>query len=781
MFHRPGSRQSIAALNSELDEVIYSTVIGNGPNTPGSNWSYDQFDFVPVAFMVDKCNNIYFSGYGAISGLPTTSNAISHSGTTFYLGVLDPNATALSFGTYYGMANHVDGGTSRFDKSGTVYQGVCSCSGAIMNTNSNAWAMNQSTDCDIGVFKIDFDVPTVTAFATAFPATSGCAPFTVDLSYTGKDATVFEWFFGNGETSTSENPQVTYPNAGSYDIMLIAANEATCNQRDTFHMIIDVLDGSSTRLDTTICSTSPALMINATTTNASYRWNDGLTNASRNITVPGTYWVETSIGGCSRLDSFDIDFALPLEIDLGDDFSICDSPTGIIDASAPNISFYQWDNGSNDPIRDITAPGVYRVFVIDENNCVAQDSIEVLFGDTPFVDLGPNDTICAGYTHILNGTTPDVEYLWNTGESSPEITISSPGTYWVEVSNNGCPFRDSIEIDYTVFDLAFDQSDVACNGDCNGFSTAVISGNTAPYTYLWNDGSTAEGIEDLCPDIYSLTITDDFNCVYENNIVIGEPQVLEFEADITNVVCANDENGAINVSVFGGTGPYSYALDDENNYQTNNVFERLSGGTFDVFVQDINGCQASQSVFIYEPPLFTVNAGEDRTIRLGETTRLVGQVFPYFGQSIQWSPGDSLERPTELTTVARPSSTTLYNLIITDTTSGCVVVDDVLVQVDKVRDVYIPNVFSPNGDGNNDQFYIFAGSGVRRVLRFKVFDRWGEVVYEAEDFPANAFKFGWDGRFRGKDMNPAVFVYFAEVEFIDDEIILYKGDVTLLK
>ena len=125
--------------------------------------------FVPVAFMVDKCNYIYFSGYYAQPGLPVSSDAITDVGNTFYLGVLEPLAAGLSYGTYYADADHVDGGTSRFDKGGTVYQGVCSCNqngfSSVMETLPNAWATTQSTACDLGVFKIDFETQTVTAAA----------------------------------------------------------------------------------------------------------------------------------------------------------------------------------------------------------------------------------------------------------------------------------------------------------------------------------------------------------------------------------------------------------------------------------------------------------------------------------------------------------------------------------------------------------------------------------------------------------------------------------------
>lgn len=782
-FNNANSRQFLAAFDNNLSDLIYSTVIGTGPNPNGGQWS-PTFDFIPVAFMVDKCNNIYFSGYNAVNGLPTTPDAIMQSANKelFYLGVLDPMATGLSYGTYYGQSDHVDGGTSRFDKSGTVYQGVCSCIGSIMNTNFNAWANDQDPNvgCDAGVFKIDFDVATVTALATAIPATSGCAPFDVTLQYTGKDATSFFWDLGNGTTSTAQNPSLTYTEAGTYEVLLVASAPETCNQVDSFFMTINVFDGSSNLLDTTICNTTTSLLVNATTTNATYQWNDGATNSTKNITTSGTYWVEIRLGACSRLDSFIVEFAAPFEIDLGPDFSVCDQGSIPLDASASNIASYLWEDGSTNPVRNITSPGQYSIIAFDVNGCTDTDEVLVEFGSTPFVFLGDDDLFCVGSTQLLDATTPNVNYTWNTGSTEPSIDVTSPGVYWVEISNNGCPYRDSIEVNFTQFNLTFDQSDVDCEGDCNGFSTANVSGSTAPYTYLWDNGNTTNSISDLCPDTYFLTVTDNLNCVYENTIVIGEPEVLAFVADITDVECANDGNGVISISTTGGTGPYSFALNDTI-YQTNNIFERLDGGDYEVFVQDANGCISTQVLNIYEPPSVTVDAGPDRTIELGESTRLTGQVFPYFGQHLEWTPNDSLATPFELSTDAQPTSTTLYNLVVTDTTSGCVIIDDVLVRVDKVRDVYIPNAFSPNGDGTNDFFYIFAGRGVRRVIDFKIFDRWGELIYAAQNFQPNTIKNSWNGTFKDQAMNPAVFVYFAEVEFIDNEVILYKGDVTLLK
>ena len=375
-----GSPQFLTSFTSDLSSVVYSTVVGaNNGNT--------LYDFVPVAFMVDKCNNIYFSGYYAGNGLPTTANAIESSANpfSFYLGVLDPMATGLSFGTYYGNADHVDGGTSRFDKSGTVYQGVCSCTqSGTLNTLPNAHATFQSTFCDIGVFKIDFEVNTVTAAATASPTTSGCAPFTVNFQYTGQDATGLFWDFDdNGNTSTQTNPSHTFTEAGDYRVMQIATAPNTCNQQDTFYIDITVFDGSGTVSDLIICNETDPTYLDATTTNATYEWQDGTTGATFTATNAGVYWVDISIPGCTSRDSFIVNLSPPIDIDLGSDFSVCDQNSFTLDATAIGAVSYEWQDGSTDPTLFITSPGTYTVEGINLDGCPYVSSVEVQFRNDP--------------------------------------------------------------------------------------------------------------------------------------------------------------------------------------------------------------------------------------------------------------------------------------------------------------------------------------------------------------------------------------------------------------
>lgn len=778
-----GSRQFISSFTSDLSNLVYSTVIGRGPNSTGTG-PFTDFDFVPVAFMVDKCDNIYFSGYDAIANLPLTSDAISTQGGTFYLGVLEPDASALSFATYYGMANHVDGGTSRFDKSGVVYQGVCSCTNFVMNTNNNAWSTNQAERCDVGVFKIDFDVPTVTAFAAVEPASSGCAPFTVNFDYTGKNGTVFEWDFGNGQTSTFENPITTFETAGTYEVRFVASNTGTCNEQDTFYMQINVLDNSSSITDTTICGANDGVFVNATTTNASYLWNDGIINATRTINQEGTFWVDISISGCTSRDSFIVSFEPELEYSLGQDFSYCDVITAPLDATRNDLVKYLWDDGSTAPIRQITSAGMYDVYVENAAGCNARDTVEINFGTTPLTDLGLPDTLCQGDTRTVmapNQLGIPVNYSWNTGENTPQITVGQTGDYIVTLENNGCSFSDTLSVHYTEFDMVFDQSDVSCFDLCDGEGTAVLSGEAAPFDLIWDNGTTDPDRIQLCEGSYNLTVTDQEGCVYESTLVITEPESLEITTDVVDVTCAGDQNGIVQVSeILGGTGPFQVSFGGDE-FQNNTILNNLNGGNYEIIVQDANGCEQGETVSVYEPPFVTVDAGPDQRIKLGEGTELQGQIFPLTNQVYEWLPADSLDCNSCLDAAVDPTQTTPYILSVTDTVSGCLIQDEVIISVDKDRNIYIPNAFSPDGNGNNDIFQVYSGVGVREILVLRVYDRWGEQVYEGNNISPFDNKTGWNGIFKGQAMNPAVFVYYTEVLFVDNERKEYAGDVTLLR
>ncbi|MFN9798828.1 MAG: PKD domain-containing protein, partial [Bacteroidota bacterium] len=228
VYSNPGSKQFVTKFNAELSEIMLSTVLGAGANQWGG------YDFIPDAFLVDHCDNIYISSYQAGGNLPITPDALYAEGG-FYLAVLTENLADLEYGTFY-TGGHVDGGTSRFDKNGTVYQAVCSGGG--FATTADAWATTQGPGWDIGVFKIDFDVSGVNSAITASDL-SGCAPYVVQFqNFSVGDQ--FAWDFGDGTTSAEFEPEHTYTEPGVYTVTMIVSDSLSCNLADTSFFDISI-------------------------------------------------------------------------------------------------------------------------------------------------------------------------------------------------------------------------------------------------------------------------------------------------------------------------------------------------------------------------------------------------------------------------------------------------------------------------------------------------------------------------------------------------------------
>jgi gliding motility-associated-like protein len=130
--------------------------------------------------------------------------------------------------------------------------------------------------------------------------------------------------------------------------------------------------------------------------------------------------------------------------------------------------------------------------------------------------------------------------------------------------------------------------------------------------------------------------------------------------------------------------------------------------------------------------------------------------------------------------ITRPFETITYSLVAIDS-FGCSANDEITISVKKSRNVYIPTAFSPNGDGTNDEFFVFAGPSAVKINQFTIFTRWGEVVYQATDILPNDRTTSWNGEFKGERLNPGVFIYLIEIAFVDGKVITYKGDITLMK
>jgi gliding motility-associated-like protein len=173
--------------------------------------------------------------------------------------------------------------------------------------------------------------------------------------------------------------------------------------------------------------------------------------------------------------------------------------------------------------------------------------------------------------------------------------------------------------------------------------------------------------------------------------------------------------------------------------------------------------------------------GLDTTIQLGDSVLISATIASApEGYTLAWTPATALSCDSCLQTWAMPFVTTQYTLTWSDS-NGCTGFDRITVEVTPERRVFIPNAFSPNDDGLNDVFMVYGGSGVYRINDFQIFDRWGELLFSRTDFFPNDPLNGWDGMFKGKMMNPGAYVYFVEVEFVDGRVLMYKGDINLIR
>lgn len=245
--------------------------------------------------------------------------------------------------------------------------------------------------------------------------------------------------------------------------------------------------------------------------------------------------------------------------------------------------------------------------------------------------------------------------------------------------------------------------------------------------------------------------------------------------------CPGDSDGKITITVNEGIPPFIYSFDEGATFSTENFIENLPSGVYNIVVVDADGCVESRVIIFTNPPSLQVDLGENLSIQLGKDVQIDAQISGVY-DGIEWNSSD-----TNTTAIFQDepylnfypfASQTIY-IIVKD--NNCYSVDSIHIEVERVDDVFIPNVFSPNGDGFNDRFNIYAGNSVAQVNKFQVLDNWGGVVYEAIDFSPHYVDNGWDGLFNGKSMIPNIYVYCAEVEYIDGETKFFCGDVLLLR
>lgn len=339
LYSESGSSQYITKLTSDLTTVVYSTVFGSGSST---------VNISPSAFLVDTCENVYVSGWGGsvnatyfpgtgyTTGMTVTSDAEQPTtdGSDFYFIVFQKDADALIYATFFGgdvISEHVDGGTSRFDKEGRIYQSVCAgCGGSddFPVTDDAYSETNGSTNCNLGVVKFEFNFIGPDANISGSPL-SGCAPLTIDFTNSSMDAVTYNWDFGDGTTSTESTPTHTFTEPGTYTVNFTAIDEDACDPEDEAILTVNVYGFPEADFTYTPNPANIYTVVDytdASTDAVSWNWDFGdgasstVQNPSHQYTLPGTYTVCLKVenaNGCEDTVCY------PIEVIA---FSVLDAP-----------------------------------------------------------------------------------------------------------------------------------------------------------------------------------------------------------------------------------------------------------------------------------------------------------------------------------------------------------------------------------------------------------------------------------------------------------------------
>ena len=734
-YSNGASSNFIIKLDSSLTTNIASTRFGNG--SPDIHIS-------PAAFLVDNCGNLYVSGWGAnilqgtpLNGMPVTPDAFqgtSPNGFDFYLMVLYRDFSDILYGSYLGGPNsdeHVDGGTSRFDKNGIVYQSVCGgCGGnSDFPTTTDAWSsVNNSSNCNNLIYKFDVEIIPVADFSV--DQTIGCNDFTVTFDNISSDSDTYLWDFGDGELdSTTYNPVQTYTEAGSYEVNLFVT-DSVCQLTDSAQITVVVVDSVIAEVidPINICNSEPFDMsVNTYGTATNFIWslNSDFSNPLNapedsviTVIAEGVYYIQVGNGFCSTIDTVNVQFDSAPEAEFEPLDPIGCAPLSVsFNNFSVQTSYFLWDFGNGnldsttfEPNIEYTMPGEYNVTLyIYDSICPVSDSAEVTITVLPDVTIVGLDsvlicdqsstTLTANSSGTANSFTwsdvPDLSNVLNpTGDSS--LVVSLGGTYYVTLSNGFCTLEDSVFVDFSeepIADFSLDNTQ-----GCSPVTVNFTNNSLLDSDFMWDFGN------DILDSLnFNPTLSFDTEGTYEVILYIYDDICGVFDTDTAQVTVSPQPTiDLIDVVELCVPAPTTISPTTTGSTQfvwsTNNLFsDTLNSPLSDPNVSiDIptagyyyieasnDDCSIIDSVlFVFiEPELSLIT---ENSICLGDTIDVsVANLNPSIVLDYEWQPTSILINPGNTTTVQGNPDFSQYIYITGTSPEGCSVSDSIFINVSDI-------------------------------------------------------------------------------------------------
>ncbi len=829
-YNKVNGGQFISKFSEKLDSLIWSTTWGRGLGVT---------DISPTAFLVDVCSNIYACGWGSqgvnnivggtggTTGLDVTANAYKSTtdGQDFYLMVMKDDASALAYATFMGggiSEEHVDGGTSRFDRNGVVYQSVCAGCGSNDDFPTTPGAVsrtNNSNNCNNAVFKFDLDLPICLADFT-FP--NAC--LNLPVQFTNQSSSVlsptYQWTFGDGNTSTQATPTHNYTQTGLFNVTLIITDPGSCNGADTLTKQILVIGGNSndTLQPVAICRGRVAQIGILPTNDSSivYQWTPANSLSAANVsnpvaspTVTTTYRLLVNNGIC--VDTFYQTVLVSTDnLNVSVSSAVCAGDTvalSLSSGSGNTFVNYTWTpaglivGGANtaNPLAVVYSDTTIYVTVQTSNGCIFSDSVRVTVGGafvfTPGFLAPPSGCVPDTALFVSTGNeSGNATYEWHFGDGAtsavknPVHIYTTDGFYSITLivrDNSSCNKVDSVSRHIVILgDTTYSLPPVTiCTDDTAQLGFAF--GDTS-LTYLWQPAASLNNSTIANPlaspadtTLYLLQVSNGVcsdsiyqvvNVLHDSVFATGDTLVC---AQSNAVLHAGHTN--TNQSLSYNWSPDAFIVSGDSTASP--TVSVMQNTTFYVEAVSPNGCVYKDSVQVRvfpNAPNVTATATPD-TIKRGETSQL--QADSTNAIWLMWNADSTLSGFDIVNPVAKPTTTHAYIVEVRDA-NGCAKKDTVWVYLEATpceqSNIYIPNAFSPNSDGKNDVLYVRANNVTQ--IYFAVYDRWGQKMFETNDINK-----GWDGNFKGKKIDPAVFGWYAKGECSGGNKFELKGNVTLIR
>ncbi len=585
-------------------------------------------------------------------------------------------------------------------------------------------------------------------------------------------ATIFEWMIDGVPASNADSIIIDLSISGTVEVCVEESN--ACDVADPFCTLIEVSEQPRANTELVICDGEP-VFFNGTEYSSPGIYED--------ITVPAEV-------GCDSV--YTLIVTASASVNTSGTYNICQGDTLVLNGE----SFFENGDYQQDLL---TVAGCDSIVGIDLSLIICNMEGSAFSQDLLCHGDGATGSI---FFRIEAGTPPFTysyekvldESIIGTGNVSmdnvdEEIAGLPAGVYLITVNdlfgNSTIIIAEILEPEPISITSTFSDYEgvaVSCANGTDGSISVIAVGGTPDYEYAWNGASftTDAMINNLGPGTHSLVLRDANGCLYEETFFLNSPNPIEPQLNFFDPNCEGLETGYVQIgNVIGGVSPYAFSLNGSP-FESMPTYENLTQGDYMLITEDANGCQDTIFQSLENAQIPEIILPEDITVTLGDSTIIVPEINDITIDDITWTTSENMNCFDCLEPTAGPLNTATYTLSISSE-DGCTREENMTIFVDKSRAFFAPNIFHPASNGINGFFFLDGGQQIDRIQTLRVYDRWGNLIFEGDDLEKGVADQGWDGSFNGADAQIGVYTWIAEIRFLDGFIETVGSDVLLVR